>query len=60
MYNLVECVKCQGSFDFVPGKASDAPAKDNNGKPLSEESKMHYAENRFHCIDPSCKVQQCK
>ena len=56
MYNLVECVKCQGSFDFVPGKASDAPAKDNNGKPLSEESKMHYAENRFHCIDPSCKV----
>ena len=36
MYNLIECVKCKEQFDFVSGKPSDAPPKDNNGKPLTE------------------------
>lgn len=60
MYNLIECVKCKEQFDFVSGKPSDAPPKDNNGKPLTEEHKKHYAENRFHCTNPGCKAEQCK
>lgn len=40
----------------MPGKPSDAPKKDQNGKPLTEEDKAHYAENRFVCIRPDCKT----
>lgn len=35
MMNVVECMKCHSSYDFVAGNSKDAPAKDNNGKALT-------------------------
>lgn len=32
--NLVTCVKCKSSFDYIKGKSTDAPKVDTEGKKL--------------------------
>lgn len=60
MMNIVECAKCHSEYGFAPGNPRDAPAKDNNGKVLTQADKNLYAQNRFVCSKPNCKSQQCK
>ena len=56
MMNLVDCCKCHDQYSFIEGNPNDAPKKDNNGKPLTPEQAIHYAQNRFVCPKPDCKT----
>lgn len=60
MMNIIECAKCHAEYEFAAGNPRDAPAKDTNGKALTEADKAHYAQNRFICPKPDCKAEQCK
>ncbi|CAD8076897.1 unnamed protein product [Paramecium primaurelia] len=55
--NIVECIKCQSQFSFEKGNPNEQ-VKDQQGKNISGEALINYANNRFIC--KQCKTEQCK
>ena len=58
--DLARCAFCPTTFLFEPGNPSEAPDRDNNGKPLSLFYKNLYAKSRFKCPNTKCRKEQCK
>ena len=57
---LTVCQKCKNEYEFVPGKAKDAPKLNDKNIPLKPSHAQHYAKNRFICPNTGCRQEQCK
>jgi len=58
MADLVRCTNCKAQFDFIKGKAADAPKTTDDGKKIDSKYFEEFANYRFLC--PNCKTEQCK
>lgn len=54
MTDLVNCVKCKTKFQFMKGRAEDAPKTTEDGKKVDIKYLEEFANNRFLC--PNCKT----
>jgi hypothetical protein len=41
--NLITCVKCKSSFDYIKGKSTDAPNVNVDGKKLDQKYIQLYS-----------------
>ncbi|CAD8171033.1 unnamed protein product [Paramecium pentaurelia] len=55
--DIIECIKCKSQFFFEKGNPKDL-VKDQQGKNISCEAQINYANNRFIC--KQCKTEQCR